>query len=150
MMRMKTILVTTDLSDFSKKAFPLARDLAQKYEAKIVVCYVEEHRIPPLVIEYPGVGFEDMMQHQRERATEHLEQLVEEQLGQELDTEHRVIDGTAHVGIVQLARELEADLIVMTTHGRGFFSHAIMGSTTERVVRRAPCPVLVVRDEHKE
>ena len=76
-MRMKTILVTTDLSDFSKKAFPLARDLAQKYEAKIIVCYVEEHRVPPLVIEYPGVGFEDMMAHQRERATEHLEQLVD-------------------------------------------------------------------------
>ena len=46
-------------------------------------------------------------------------------------------------------RELEADLIVMTTHGRGFFSHAILGSTTERVVRRAPCPVLVVREEHE-
>ena len=149
-MRMKTILVTTDLSDFSKKAFPLARDLAQKYEARIVVCYVEEYRVPPLVIEYPGYGFDDMMQHQRKGATEHLERLVEEQLGKELETEFRIIDGIAHVGIVQLAREMEADLIVMTTHGRGFFSHTILGSTTERVVRRAPCPVLVVREEHKE
>ena len=80
-MRMKTILVTTDLSDFSKKAFPFTRDLAQKYGAKIVVSYVEEHRVPPLVIEYPGIAFDDMMQHQRERATEQLERLVEEQLG---------------------------------------------------------------------
>ncbi len=149
-MSFKTILVTTDLSDFSKKAFPLARDLAQKYGSKIVVCYVEEHRVPPLVIEYPGVGFDDMMQHQRERATELLKRTAEEQLGGELDTELRVIDGMAHVAIVQLARELAADLIVMTTHGRGFFSHAILGSTTERVVRRAPCPVLVVRQEHEE
>ena len=106
--------------------------------------------MPPLVIEYPGIGFDDMMQHQREQATEHLGRLVEEQLGKELETEFRIIDGIAHVGIVQLARELEADLIVMTTHGRGFFSHTILGSTTERVVRRAPCPVLVVREEHKE
>jgi len=149
-MRMKTILVTTDLSDLSKKAFPLARDLAEKYGAKIVVCYVEEHRVPPLVIEYPGVGFDDMLQHQRERAKEQLERLAEEQLGGELDTELRVIDGMAHVGIVQLAEELPADLIVMTTHGRGFFSHAILGSTTERVVRRAPCPVLVVRQKNGE
>lgn len=149
-MRMKTIVVTTDLSDFSKKAFPFARDLAEKYGARIVVSYVEEHRVPPLTIEYPGIGFDDTMRQQRERATDLLKRLVDEQLGQELDTEIRVIDGLAHVGIIQLARELEADLIVMTTHGRGFFSHAILGSTTERVVRRAPCPVLVVREEHEE
>ena len=149
-MKMKTVVVTTDLSDFSKKAFPFARDLAQKYGARVVVCYVEEHRVPPLVIEYPGIGFDDMMQHQRERAIDLLERLVEEQLGRELESEIRVIDGMAHVGIIQLAQELQADLIVMTTHGRGFFSHAILGSTTERVVRRAPCPVLVVREEHEE
>jgi nucleotide-binding universal stress UspA family protein len=48
--------------------------------------------------------------------------------------------------IVRLAEERQADLVVMATHGRGFISHAILGSTAERVLRRAPCPVLIVRE----
>jgi nucleotide-binding universal stress UspA family protein len=48
---------------------------------------------------------------------------------------------------VKFAEDNAIDLIVMATHGRGFFSHAILGSTTERVVRRATCPVLTVRDQ---
>ena len=143
-MSMKTILVTTDLSDFSKKAFPHALDLARKYEAKIVVCYVEEHRVPPLVIEYPGVGFDDMMEHQRERAKEHLQRLVEEQLGKEMEPELRVIDGIAHVGIVQLAREIGADMIVIASHDPGIVDY-LLGSVAARVVRHAHCSVLVVR-----
>jgi nucleotide-binding universal stress UspA family protein len=149
-MKIKTVLVTTDLSDLSKKAFPHARDLAEKYEARIVVAFVEEYRLPPLVLEYPAVGFEEIARQQREQANERLRELAEEQLGPGMATDLRVVDGIAHVGIVQLAREIEADLIVMATHGRGFFSHAILGSTTERVVRRAPCPVLVVRQEDSE
>jgi nucleotide-binding universal stress UspA family protein len=49
--------------------------------------------------------------------------------------------------IVRLAKERGADLIVMATHGHGFFTHAFLGSTTDRVLRRASCPVLVVRDD---
>ena len=71
-MNIKTVLVTTDLSDLSKKAFPHARDLAEKYEAKIVVAYVEEYRLPPLVLEYPAVGFEEIARQQREQANERL------------------------------------------------------------------------------
>jgi nucleotide-binding universal stress UspA family protein len=52
--------------------------------------------------------------------------------------------GVPHLEIVRAAEERHADLVVMATHGRGFFSHAFLGSTTERVIRRAPCPVLVV------
>lgn len=54
--------------------------------------------------------------------------------------------GIPHVEIAHLADECGADVIVMATHGRGFISHALLGSTTERVLRQAPCPVLVVRD----
>jgi nucleotide-binding universal stress UspA family protein len=149
MSEMKTIMVTTDFSNTSKMAFPYARELAQKYGAKVVVTYVEETRLPPLVIEYATAGVDDIIRRQQERATEQLEQLVEDQLA-DIDTSIQVIDGTAHVDIVRLANELDIDLIVMATHGRGFITHTILGSTTERVVRRAPCPVLVIREPNKQ
>jgi nucleotide-binding universal stress UspA family protein len=66
--------------------------------------------------------------------------------GQVENVEPLVAMGTPHVEIVRLAEEQGADLIVIATHGRGFISHAILGSTAERVLRRSPCPVLVVRD----
>ena len=52
-------------------------------------------------------------------------------------------------GILEIARETSADLIIATTHGRTGLTHLMMGSTAENIVRRAPCPVLVVRElEH--
>jgi nucleotide-binding universal stress UspA family protein len=62
------------------------------------------------------------------------------------DVEPVALVGDAHVEIVRLAVDYRADLIVMATHGRGFVAHAVMGSTTERVLRTSPCPVLAVRD----
>ena len=145
MKEIKTILVTTDFSDTSNKAFPVARGLAEKYDAGIVLAYVEEDRLPPLVLEYTDIGIEEIVKRQHQRASSQLERLGREQF-QGLEVRTKAISGIPHLEIVQIAEEVEADLIVMATHGRGFISHAILGSTTERVVRRAPCPVLVVRD----
>lgn len=149
MSNFKTILVTTDFSDTSKHALPVAFEMARKYEAKVVLAYVEEDHLPPLVVEYAAAGYDDILKQQRHRAAEQLKQIANDQF-KAVPTTTRVATGAAHVEIVELAREIGADLIVMATHGRGFFSHAVLGSTTERVVRRAPCPVLIVRKNEKE
>jgi nucleotide-binding universal stress UspA family protein len=142
----RTILLTTDFSDTSKKAFEPALTLAQRFGAKIVLAYVEEDRLPPLVIEYMAVGVEEILGQQREIASDRLKELASTLPADVGEVETVVALGTPHVEIVRLAEEHEADLIVMATHGRGYISHAILGSTAERVLRRAPCPVLVVRD----
>ena len=74
-----------------------------------------------------------------------LAELVDQRFAGRAEVVTEVPRGSPHIEIVRLAEERGADLIVMATHGRGFISHAILGSTTERVVRRAPCPVLVIR-----
>jgi nucleotide-binding universal stress UspA family protein len=145
----KQILLTTDFSDTSKHAFGPALALAQKFGAKLRVVFVEEDRLPPMVVEYMAVGVDDLLDRQRARADERLAEFVKCNLGQ-ADVEWEVAMGAPHAEIVRLAEEREVDLIVMATHGRGFISHAVMGSTTERVLRRAPCPVLVVRDPGTE
>jgi len=61
-----------------------------------------------------------------------------------------VLDGTPFVEIVRYAGEAAIDLIIMPTHGHTGLAHMIIGSTTERVIRKAPCPVLVLRDEERE
>jgi nucleotide-binding universal stress UspA family protein len=53
--------------------------------------------------------------------------------------------GAAHLSIAAAAKQVKADLIIMATHGRTGVTHLLMGSVTERVVRSAPCPVLIVR-----
>ena len=91
-----------------------------------------------------AVGLEEVQQRQEQHAHEELVKLAGEELGG--DVECIVVAGTPHLEIVRLAEERKLDLIVMATHGRGFFAHALIGSTTERVLRHAPCPVLVVQE----
>ena len=146
MNEIKTIMVTTDFSETSKRAFGPAKLLAQKFGARLLLAHVEENRLPPLVVEYMAVGLEEVQQRQEQHARDELLKLAKDQLGGEVDCDSIVIPGTPHMEIVRLAEERKPDLIVMATHGRGFFSHALIGSTTERVLRHAPCPVLVVRD----
>jgi len=146
MYEIRTILLTTDFSDTSLKALGPARTLASRFGARILVSYVEEDRLPPLVVEYMAVGIEDVVHQQVDRAKVRLEEFVRQNLSGVDGVEPIVSVGTPHIEIVRLAEERQVDLIVMATHGRGFISHAILGSTAERVLRRAPCPVLIVRE----
>ncbi len=146
---LKTILLTTDFSDTSKKAFPAALSMAEKFGAKIVLCYIEDDRFPPLVVEYMAVGLDEIRQRQHEQSRKRLEAFAGESLGSDVSYDTVVALGIPHAEIIRVAEEYGADLLVMSTHGRGFISHAVMGSTTERVLRRSPCPVLVVRDSRK-
>jgi len=145
MSEIKTILLTTDFSETSKKAFPHARLLAESYGAKIVLAYAATDRLPAMVVEYGDVGLKETLERQQEQAGGQLNLLVAEWF-EGLPVESAVVLGTPHLEIVRLAEERDADLIVMATHGHGFISHAILGSTTERVLRQAPCPCFVVRD----
>lgn len=150
MAEFRTILLTTDFSETSKRAFAPAVTLAERFGATILLAYVEEDRLPPLVVEYMAVGVEDILSQQADHAGERLRAVAESDLREAQRVEPLVVMGTPHVEIVRLAEERNADLIVMATHGRGFISHAILGSTAERVLRRAPCPVLIVREREEE
>jgi len=144
MSNFRKILVTTDFSDTSAQACPLALELAERLGAEIVLAHVEDDRFPPLVVEYMAVGLDDIRQRQVEHSTKQLAEFGARHFPGRA-VRHEVVLGVPHTEITRLAGELGIDLIVMATHGRGFISHAIMGSTTERVLRQTPCPVLVVR-----
>ncbi len=146
----KTILLTTDFSETSLRAFPAALLIAEKFEANLLLVYVEEDRLPPFAGELGTVRVGDILDMHRERAAKELDKLGEAQFGDRVEYETIVVPGVPHREVVRIAEEREADLIVIATHGRGFISHALFGSTTERVVRRASCPVLTVRAQGAE
>ena len=140
-----TLLVTTDFSEISALAFPPAKMLAQTFGAKIIVVYVQEEIMPPFVGEYAQTSLQGILDDQRDTLGEELRRFVEARIGPGIETDTVIGSGVPHTEIARIAGERGADLIVLATHGRGFLGHAIFGSTAERVVRRAPCPVLTIR-----
>lgn len=145
MSEFKTILLTTDFSETSLHAFGPALSVAEKFGARLLLVYVEEDRLPPFTGELGSVRVGDILEMHRERATKEIGLLAEAHLAGRVDYETIVVPGVPHREVVRIAEERDVDLIVIATHGRGFITHALFGSTTERVVRRAPCPVLTVR-----
>jgi nucleotide-binding universal stress UspA family protein len=143
----KTILLTTDLSEVSKIAVDAAVVIGRKFEARIVLAHVGDLFMPYVEPYSVPVDFEQIQKDALLHARRRLEEFAASSLPRDLDVDLVVPVGVPHIEIVNLAQERNVDLIVMAPHGRGFISHLILGSTTERVLRRAPCPVLVVRKE---
>jgi len=140
----KKILVTTDFSETSQTAFDLAQQMAEKFGGSITLLHVQELHLPPLVLEGSSTATEQIEQEHKLLAEARVRELAQRMSE---TAKSAVVVGTPHLEIDLFAKQHDFDLIVMATHGRGFFSHAILGSTTERVVRHAPCPVLTIRDD---
>jgi len=144
-----TIVVPTDLSEPSHQAVHHASRLAERIGARMLLLYVVEDRLPAMILAHTNQSEEEILAKHREAARASLEKLAG-QLVPGAAVECVVRQGSSHEQIVELAREVGADLIVMAMHGHGFLRHALAGSTTERVLHHAPCPVLVVGPERKD
>lgn len=145
-LKLKSILVPMDFSRTAEKALHYAVPLAKQFGAKITVLHAIEP--PPYSIDLTylpmGEGF-PIGPMKKE-----LDALAKKMVEPDLLGDVVVQVGTAFEVITNVARDLEADLIVITTHGHTGLKHVFMGSTAERVVRHAPCPVLVVRRHEHE
>jgi nucleotide-binding universal stress UspA family protein len=138
-----TILCPIDLSDVSRHALDHARALAHWYQAKITVLHVSHPAVIPAIDFAVVSAVPPPVLTEDERAT--ARQQVLEFIGGERDDTRIVIEsGEATRGILTAASTLPADLIVIGTHGIGGFEHLLLGSVTEKVLRRTACPVLTV------
>ncbi|HEX2521890.1 MAG TPA: universal stress protein [Terriglobia bacterium] len=147
MIKFRRILFPTDFSPPAKYALDYAISLALEHEAKLFVLHVVEDigfsspftmSSLPLTLEY---------QHGQEAmAKTELQKIVSPQMKRQLQVEEILVRGKPYVEIIKAAKENQADLIVIATHGKPDPKHIHLGSTAERVVRLALCPVLAVRD----
>ncbi len=141
------ILFPTDFSDLALAALCHTRRLVEVFEAQLHCLHVVDDAYQYWSAMGPesipvGPPPEDLLDLARTRMdrfrTEHLADLKQEAVT-------HVTMGRPFAEIIAYAREHDVDLIVMGTHGRGAIAHMLLGSTTEKVVRKAPCAVMTVR-----
>ncbi len=141
--RFQTILVPVDFSAFSLNSLACAVAFARQFGSRLLVLHVVE--IPYLGGGYGEVELPPLPDDLAAGAAERLDQLVQANVGARAPATAAIRLGQPWFEITEAAREGGADLIILGTHGYTGMKHILMGSTAERVVRHAPCPVLVMR-----
>jgi nucleotide-binding universal stress UspA family protein len=145
----KKILVPIDFSAMSKRAFQYALRFAEQFRCEIVLLHVvEPERViagTPLAVDVFAELEEDTTAAEADLAA-----LAASSRNRPNSVTSVVRTGHAPNEITKAAKDLDVDLIMISTHGYTSWRHLCISSTAERVVRAAPCPVLVVREKEHE
>jgi nucleotide-binding universal stress UspA family protein len=145
MIRVSRMLCPVDFGSNAEEAFDMALSLAADFEAELLLVHVSE---PAPALPFYSAEADDQavepVSHPIETDDELLP-LLRRAKSRGVTADGRVLEGVPHREIVRCADEWRADMIVMGTMGRTGLVHALVGSTAERVVRKASCPVLTVR-----
>lgn len=143
-MQVKKILFPTDFSHCSDAALPVATSLARDSGATLLIVHAEE---PPM-----AYGGGEMYYGIPDPVTEDLRNMLKKVVPADpsVPYEHHLVVGDPATSISELAKSQGADLIVMGTHGRTGLRRLLMGSVAEAIVRRAPCPVFIMKEPQAE
>jgi len=151
MIDLRRILVPTDFSKSSQNALTYAAAFAEKFGAELHLLHVVQDLtlfVPEAVFVAPPVA--PPVEQFAAAARTALDRVVQDLRLPGVAVHPDVAEGIPAEEILRAAREKDIDLIVMGTHGRTGLAHVFMGSIAEKVVRRAPCPVLTVRHPEHE
>ncbi len=144
MINLKKILCPIDHSDCSKEALKYAVSFAMKDEATLYLLHVIDIRTfdesLDMIAKRPSPDDETIKQLKIK-----LLECVPGEISSDMQIEAIIVQGIPFAEIINIAKEKEIDLLVMGTHGRTGIAHIMLGSVSEKVVRKAPCPVLTVR-----
>lgn len=145
MIEIRRILCPVDFSDFSQHALGHAVAVAKWYESTITLLHV--CAVVPVAGYAPGTGVlpsAALALEDREAVLAAMRRFAETGAGAGVRIEFEIGDGSTAAEILRRAEELPADLLVMGTHGRSGFERLMLGSVTEKVLRKAACPMLTV------
>ncbi len=145
--QLKTILFATDFSEHSKHAWQYALHEAQLHNARLVVAHVIQRMVreDPLLLD--AIAHARLYETLKKLAEEQFQSVHEEATLAGVECKTLIREGTPFIEIIGCARETEADVIVLGSHGTTGLASVLLGSTTERVVRKAPCSVVVVKQK---
>ncbi len=127
------------------RALEYSKELIRSSKATLHLIHVVEPVVYPADWSYAQVGFADLEQELQENGQKELDKLAAQLTAEGFTVVTAVKRGRASDEICAYARENNVSIIAIGTHGRSGFEHFLFGSTTERVLRKAPCPVLSVR-----
>ena len=147
MIQLARILLPTDFSEFSSEATKYACALAEQFDAELHLLHVLEIHQSTTPDFAMGLALPSRTKESRKAAEKTLENVLDSKWAEGRKVVKAILEGTPFLEIIRCAKEYDIDLIVMGTHGRSGLVHVLIGSVAEKVVRKAPCPVLTVRPE---
>jgi nucleotide-binding universal stress UspA family protein len=150
MIDLHRILVPTDFSKHSDNALTYAAAFAEKFHAELYLLHVVQDLsvfVPEAAIAVPSMPPVEQL---TAAVRETLERVIEKNKLRRFTVHAEVREGSPFYEIIRFAKEQEIDLIILGTHGRSGLAHVLLGSVAEKVVRKAPCPVLTVRHPEHE
>ena len=146
---LQRIMVPLDLSDHSRKALTYAAKFAEQFGAELELVHVVTPVIYAEGMVLPA-AMENLDRETESHARKELAELAAAHQSGSVEVKTTVLSGTPYDEIVNHARAQQTDLLLITTHGRTGLEHFLLGSTAEKILRHAPCPVMVVRDKEHE
>lgn len=148
--KISKILVPVDFSEYSKKALDYAVQFAKQFNSELTLIYVIEPIVYPSDFGLGQIPINQVDFEIQSRAEDELKKLIEEKVPAELKANYVVKTGKPFLEIINTAQDCNCDLIIIATHGHTGIEHILFGSTAEKVVRKSPVPVLVVREKRKK
>lgn len=139
-----SILVPTDLSPLSLVALEYANSIAETYDAKVYLVYVCEN-VPSVKKQKKNPQIIESFRGFKKKVKEELKKIAIEKLNLVDEVELVILQGNPYKEIIKFAIENNIGLIVVASHGKTGFSHLLMGSVAEKIVRYSPVPVLTVK-----
>ena len=139
------ILTAIDFSESSDFAFEYALTLATQFQAELTIMHVINEPVDLRGFYVPHISFEQLEKEIEEGAEKMMVKFCQTKLGDFTRYKTAIVTGIPYEEIIRKAEDTDASLIVLGTHGRTGIDHLIFGSTAERVVRSAACPVLTIR-----
>jgi nucleotide-binding universal stress UspA family protein len=143
--KLRKLLVPTDFSESARHALTYGVSFAREYGAELTLLHVVENLTVGYASDLFPVPMAEVFQEISGYAKAELAKLAEVAREKKVGVVENVVQGKPSAEIIRFAQEQKIDMIVLGTHGKGMLDQALFGSTTERVVRRSPCPVLTVR-----
>lgn len=139
------IVFATDFSENSEHALDYALVLARSFSSRLEIVHIINEPVDLRGFYVPHISFENLEKEIEEGAQKMMEKLCRTKLSDFTNYGATILTGVPYEEIIKKAEEVGANLIVLGTHGRTGIDHFLFGSTAERVVRNAPCPVMTVR-----
>jgi nucleotide-binding universal stress UspA family protein len=140
-----TILFATDFSEISEYAYDYAYTLAKKFNSKLIVMHVINEPVDLRGFYVPHISFESLEKEIEDAAEKMMKKFCSGRLTDLASSDTVIVSGIPYDEIINKADKEDVSLIVLGTHGRAGLDHLLFGSTAERVVRRARCPVMTIR-----
>ncbi len=145
----KTILVPVDFSKNSEKILKESVNIARTHDAKLSAIFVVQSFEDYSGFFVPHIPLDQLQNDMYESAQKKMNNFIEDNLGEVDACEHHVAIGDVGEEIIKYAVNIDAEMIVMGTHGYKGLEHVLFGSVAEKVVKNSPCPVLTINPYRK-